>query len=200
MSEDARRAREHRARGRATHDKRVFESASFAPYGLDARWSGLRWIGGHAESDGRVTLLELAHGDSPWDQTSPQVRVETFGGSSASDPRYLFDVARDLVQHFWHETGVLPDDVRRAVFATDRSGQDPTGPWAAADVTVDERMVPFRVLAHDDYWVGVGSFDDSVVAVRARGWSLDQTGVVTICDLGPYLDGSVEIVTRWRPR
>jgi hypothetical protein len=145
--------------------------------------------------------LVLAHGDSPWDLTSRQIRVETYGiGSSDSGPRYIFDVARGLVEHFWHETGVLPDDVRRAVFPTDQSVQDPTGPWAAAELTVDEKVVAFRVLAHDDYWVGVGSCDDSVVAVRARGWSLDRTGVVTIDDLAPYLDGSVEIATRGRSR
>jgi len=64
MSEDARRERERTARQRSVHNQRVFDAASFAPYGLDARWSGLRWFGGHSESNGRVTVFTR-----PWGQS-----------------------------------------------------------------------------------------------------------------------------------
>jgi hypothetical protein len=199
MSDDAKRERERKARERATHDKRVFASASFAPYGLDARWSGLRWIGGHGESNGRVSRLELAHGDNPRDPAFPQIRVETHLLESAGRDE-AWDAARDLVQHFWHETGVLPERVRRALFPVGPSDLDPFGPWDSFDLVIDGATVVFRVLAHDDFWVGFGSRDASVVAVRAKGWPLDQTGIVRVDDLGPYFDRSVEATMRWRSR
>jgi hypothetical protein len=201
MSDEAIRQRERSARERAAHNKRVFDRASFSPYALDARWVGLRWFGGHAGSDGQTENLVLAHGDNPWEVASPQVRVETHAiGSAGGSPNQTWRVARQLVQHFWLETGVLPDDVRRAVFTTaDRSTADPTAPWEPTELTIDQTKVAFRVLAHDDFWVGVGSRSDLVVGVQARGWQLEQTGIVTVDDLTPYLEGSVESAMRWRP-
>jgi ribosomal protein L37E len=54
----------------------AFADASFAPYGLDDRWQGTRWFGGSGSSGDKITRLELAHGENPWDETTTQVRVE----------------------------------------------------------------------------------------------------------------------------
>jgi hypothetical protein len=201
MSEDARRRREQTAREEAARNKRVFDRASFTPYGLDERWRGLRWFGGHSESDRGVDRLVLAPGDKLGDPTSPQFRVETYRiESAASIPVHRWDAAHSLVQHFWSETGVLPDDVRSAVFPTeDRGDLDPFGPWESIDLLLDGTAVVFRVLAHDDFWVGVGDLEDAVVAVQSRRWPLNQTGLVMIDDFTPYVEGSVEVVMRWRP-
>ena len=145
-------------------------------------------------------MLELAHSDDPYDPASPQVRIGTHAtGSGSNLPAREWQIAHSVVHYFWHETGVLPDDVRRALFRTDRRDVDPFGPWDSAELTVDSTRVGFRVLAHDDFWVGVGSLGDEVITIRSRGWAPEKTGIVTIDDLAPYVEGSIAIATRWRP-
>ena len=193
MTVEAIRRRELVAQETADRNRRVFERAQFAPYGLDDRWTGLRAIGGRAESNGYVSSLTLAHGDDVWDPSMPQVRVETSLIGSE-------DIARSLVHEFWHETGVLSDEVRRAVFAFDGGSVDPFEPWNAIEVPVDDVAVEFHMLVHDDYWVAGGFTAHVAISLRSRRWPVEQTGIVTITDVRPYLDGSVELARRWRPR
>jgi hypothetical protein len=198
------RRRDEAARQRAIGTEGVFTSASFSPLGLDERWMGLRWFGGHGSSNGRVNRLELAHSDNPWDMTSAQVRVEAFPverllGDPAQDRALaVYSLAREQLQHFWHETGTLPEDVRHAVFPTDRRVEDPTAPWADARLSVDGAEVAFRVLATDDYWVAQARRGDLLLGIQARRWPPDVTGLVTIDNLQPYADGSRAIATLQR--
>jgi hypothetical protein len=75
-------AREANERVRALMDQFTgppppFDDAPFLPYGLDDRWTGLRWFGGSGRSDRVVTYRAHAFGDAPWDPASCAVRVET---------------------------------------------------------------------------------------------------------------------------
>jgi hypothetical protein len=187
--EEAKRRRDAVRRTVDDEGRRALVAATFTPFGLDDRWTGGRWIGGSSTSNGRLSALVLGHGDAPRDMTATQIRVETRPIDDRTRQEALWDSARSQVQHFWHETGVLPDDVRRAVFRTDGSDIDPTDPWESAALLVDGVLVEFRVLAHENYWVSQAPVDDAVVAIQARGWSLADTGLVSIEDTSEYREG-----------
>lgn len=127
-----------------------FTDATFVPYGLDERWSGLRWFGGSGSSGSAVTNLVLAFGDAPWDPNEPEVRIETRRADlqSLGDPTVEAQIvagqmAREQVGHLWRETGVLRDDVRRAAFPIDGVRGDPTVGWDHATLSVDGETVSF---------------------------------------------------------
>jgi len=174
----------------------VFVEAGFAPIGLDEQWTGLRWFGGSGTSNGVVTHLELAHGDNPFDRSEPQVRVRATMAVDLPFPLVRWTVARSLLQHFWRETGVLADDVRRAAFPRETREGDPTEPWDARALRLDGEPTEFRVLASDDCWVALAATDNMVVSVQARDWPMQRTGLAKIGDLGPYVDGTIEIGRR----
>jgi len=192
MSVEAIRRREVVAQEVGDLARRAFEKARFDPYGLDPRWTGLRFYGGHGESDGLVTRLTIGHRDGLGDPPTREIRVETIVGES--------DLARRLSQSFWNETGVLSDDVRRAVFPRTGGNVDPFESWETIELPVDAATVQFRALSHNDFWVAGRVTDLAAIAVRSRGWPADQTGLVTINDLKPYLEGAVENARRPRHR
>jgi hypothetical protein len=182
----------------------AFARAAFRPFGLDDRWRGLRWFGGAGSSKDLVYRLELAHGDAPWDPASQQVRVLTLVPShiGLDGTRQTIAAARALLaqeqaQSFWHHTGQLPAEVRRAAFPLDAGVVDPTAPWADRELTIDAAAVTFRVLLVGDFWVGQAQHGDVMVGIESRGWPPDTTGLVTVDELDPYETGSQEIQARF---
>jgi len=184
--------------------QRGFASASFPAYGLDDRWQGTRWFGGVGSSGDEIYRLELAHGENPWDEESTQVRVE------AVLPRKVFEddnqniaievdsFTRQQVNKFWMSTGTLPDEVRRAAFATDAEAGDPTAPWEEVHLPIDGAAVGFRLLGRDDYWVAQARLSGILLGIESQAWPLEQAGLVVIDDLSPYIAGSEIIAARGR--
>jgi hypothetical protein len=184
----------------------TFADASFSPCGLDERWKGTRWFGGSGSSDGVVTSLELAHGDDPWDEASPQVRVEV------RLPRRVFErnepnveieravLAREQVSRFWMATGMLDPEVRAAAFSTGAGQGDRMAPWADAEIAIDRTSVAFRRLGDDRYWLAQAPYGRLLVGIESQGWPVESTGLVTIEDLAPYIEGSDLIAARGRRR
>jgi hypothetical protein len=186
----------------------AFARAAFRPFGLDGHWRGLRWFGGSGSSNDLVNRLELAHGDAPWDPASQQVRVQTLVPShigldgtrqTIAGERAL--LAQEQVRSFWHHTGQLPEEVRRAAFPLNAGVADPTEPWADRELTIDGAAVSFRVLLVDEFWLGQAQHGDVIVGIESKGWPPDRTGLVTVGDVDRYETGSHEIKTRFpRPR
>jgi len=180
----------------------AFRAASFRPYGLDARWSGLRWFGGRGESGGRIEHLGLAYGEDPSDRELPEVRIETrVGKAGDTDPArdvhldaWLF--ARRQVELLWRETGVLRDDVRAATFPRDRGLSDPTLPWERHAIAVDGDQVEFAVLREGGFWVAQAIVGAALVAIQSRHWPVDTTGLRTEADFDRYADGTREMRRR----
>jgi hypothetical protein len=188
----------------AAHMRGAFADASFAPYGLDDRWQGTRWLGGTGSSDNEITRLELAHGENPWDEESSQVRVQALllravSLDDATNIAINFDsLTRQQVNGFWMATGTLPDDVRRAAFASGRDPGDATAPWDDSDIPVDGETVTFRRLGGERYWVAQARHAEVMIGIEAQAWSPALTGLVTIDDLAPYLAGARLIAERGR--
>jgi len=184
----------------------AFADASFSPCGLDARWKGTRWFGGNGSSNGLVTSLELAHGEGPWDEAATEVRVEVRLPRSLSKgdetnveiERAL--LAREQVSRLWMATGVLDPEVRAAAFSTGGVLGESMAPWADAEIPIDETAVAFRRLGDDRYWLAQASHGRLVVAIESRAWPVESTGLVTIEDLAPYIEGSDLIAARGRRR
>lgn len=184
----------------------AFTSASFAPYGLDERWSGTRWLAGSGASDGTVTRLVLAHGETPFERSSTQIRVEV-----SIAPRVLADDAqnlaiaratttRELVNKFWLTTGTLDPAVRSAAYTSEGAQSDLTAPWDTVQLEVDGIALEFQMLGDDNYWLAQSVLDQVVLVVDARVWPVASTGLVTITDLTLYAEGSEEIAARGRER
>jgi ribosomal protein L37E len=184
----------------------AFADASFSPCGLDARWKGTRWFGGSGSSDGVVTSLELAHGEDPWDEASTQVRVEVrlprrvFDDDEANVEIERADLAREHVSRFWMATGTLDPDVRAAAFPTEAVQGEWMAPWADAEIAIDGTSVAFRRLGDDGYWLAQAPHGRLLVGIESRGWPVESTGLVTMEDLAPYIEGSDLIAARGRRR
>jgi hypothetical protein len=175
----------------------TFRDASAAPFGLDDRWTGHRFLGGSGRSNGRIKKLVLAYTDQPWDPSAVHVRVETRWGDPSFGDRSLefeqWSLAKNQVGSLWQATGVRDDAVRRAVFPVDDSTPDPpdpTGPWATTPIPVDRNAVEFRMLGDDDYWVAQARCGDAVIGIESTAWPIASTGLVTITSSTPYEEGS----------
>jgi hypothetical protein len=179
---------------------------AFSPYGLDDRWHGTRWLGGTGSSDKEITRLELAHGEDPWDEQAPQVRVQTLvprkvvPDNATSIAIELDALTREQVNRFWMATGTLPDDVRRAAFPPGRDPGDATAPCYDTDIPIDGETVTFRKLGGERYWVAHARHAEVLIGIEAQAWSSALTGLVTIDDLALYLEGSQVIADRGRRR
>ncbi len=167
-------------RAHRSERERVLRRRRFPIYGLDARWIGLRWVGGWGGSDTAVQHIGLGYGD-PYDDRVPLVRVFTWRLSSPTDRMTAVNAAHDLAHYLWHEGG---HDVIRPAFTSD----DPTGTWSEMVLPVDGEPVMFRSLAAGAFWVALGRVGaDLLVTVQAR--HVDPAGIdlVTVDDVEPYL-------------
>jgi hypothetical protein len=184
----------------------AFADSSFSPCGLDARWTGTRWFGGSGSSDGVVTSLELAHGEDPWDEASTQVRVEVrlprkvFEDHEANAEIEQAELTREQVSRFWMASGRLDPEVRAAAFPTGAAHGDVTAPWADAEIAIDGTRVAFRRLGDHGYWLAQASHGRLLVGIESRAWPVESTGLVTIEDLTPYIEGSNLIALRGQRR
>ena len=170
---------------RASRDRptRALADATFTPYGLDGRWTGPRWLGGHGRSNDEVTELSLAHGSR--EMTGPQLRVRTRIPRFGTIGVELVDAAHELVMTLAHEVDRLRDDVRQALFPRG-AATDPFGPWTPLAVEVDGASRPFHLLAEDDHWVAVGALTEVVLSLEGRQWDPAGIGLVPVADLTPY--------------
>jgi hypothetical protein len=159
-------------------------ASTFTPYGLDGRWTGPRWAGGHGRSGGRVVHLELAHGER-WG-TGPQLRVDTRIPQIGDLDAEVVNAAVHLVSGFAHEVGGIRDDVRAALFLQDGLVGEPLAPWLPLTVEVEGDRRSFRLLVEGDLWVAVGKLPEVVVALEGRDWDPGDVGLVPVRDLTPY--------------
>lgn len=162
----------------------------FPLHGLDDRRMGPRAIGGHGYSEETLRSVSLAHGHLGR-LTGPDIRVEAERDERFPPEAVLGLKARSLVQEHAHRTGEMRDDVRAAAFSPD-AAIDPMAPWDLVELPVDGNATPFRVLTGGDFWVALAIVAGSLVAVTARSWPLELTGLVTVDDLGPYRHGTTE--------
>ena len=163
--------------------RRAAAAATFTPYGLDERWTGRRWAGGHGSSNGRVTHLSLAHGDPG--MTGPQLLVDTRIPQMGNLDLEVVFAARQLGMRLAHEVGHLREDVRQAMFLGDQV-TDPLAPWASLTVDVDATPHPFHFLSEGERWVALGRLPSVVVTLGGRRWGPGDVGLVPIRDLTPY--------------
>jgi hypothetical protein len=184
----------------------AFADASFSPCGLDARWAGTRWFGGSGTSDGDVTRLELAHGEDPWDEASTQVRVEVrlprpvLENDATNVEIELAGLTREQVSRFWMVTGTLDPEVRAAAFPTGAEHGEFTAPWADVEITIDGTALTFRRLGDNGYWLAQALYGRVLIGIESRAWPVASTGLVTIEDLTPYIEGSKLVAARGRRR
>jgi hypothetical protein len=184
----ARRAR-RAALDRARRDDalRALADRSFPLYGLDAAWTGRRWVGGWGRSGvqhpDRVRSVTLAHGD-PWDPEAPVVRVES---RTAEEPVERIFAAQELAATLFHETGEHTG-AHRAPFGPD----DPDSWWDPVELGVDRVPTPFRLLRSGAHWVALGRGDGCLITVAARHVEPDAVRLVTIDDPVAYLDDDAQ--------
>jgi hypothetical protein len=176
----------------------TFPGAPFRPYGLDDRWTGLRWIALQAGSEGGVDRLGLGHG-MPIRPGEAELRVETqlprqvFGADGTKWELLL--AGRNQVEWLHQETGAVPDDIRRALAPHERPGD--ASKWESHWITVDGRPVHFQSLCAGHAAVAQAVVGVLVIIIQARRWSLDEIALVEIADLSEYRRGDDELRRRF---
>ena len=168
---DLSHAGDHRLR-----KQRILRERPFEVFGLDARWTGLRWMGGWGTRDDEVEHITLAHGD-PFDESAPLVRVSTWRPS----PFTFANAATDLAHYMWMDAGA-PHELVRPAFTS----EDPTTSWSEFALPVDDHPTPFRSLAHAEHWVAVSKADGRLIALEARRLAPTDLALTTVQDIEPY--------------
>ena len=166
--------------------ERIFRAAPFRLLGLSPSWAGPRMVGGWGGQSGRVTSLELVHGD-PLERDDPELSVEV-----GSEPlRGLRELALDL----WREEDRPPEDLSPELTGAwmherwQRLQARPDPPWDEIATDVDGHLVPFRSLALRDRWVASGEVEGLTVTLRGRRFPRAQVQLVAVSDVEPYLEG-----------
>lgn len=95
---------------------------------------------------------------------------------------------------------MLDPEARAAAFSTGAGQGEWMAPWADAEIAIDGTSVAFRRLGDDRYWPAQAPHGRLPVGIESQGWPVDSTGLVTIEDLAPYIDGSDLIAARGRRR
>ena len=174
-----------------------FADAPFRPYGLDARWAGLRWLAMQAGSERGTDHLGLGHG-MPVLPGESELRVETrlpadaFGVDGTA--WQLRMTGRSQISWLHYESGAVPDDVRLALDPHERPA-DPSK-WERRWITVDGLPVEFQSLRAGHAAVAQAVVGVLVVAIQARNWDLDEVALEEITDDSEYLRGNDELRRR----
>jgi hypothetical protein len=177
-SPDARDRRLRRLHAHRADAHRALAERTFRILGLDASWTGHRWLGGWGRHDGRVDSITLGHGD-PHDAGAAIVRVESHAGS---EPWTWRTTIQALASGLFHETGRWTP-AHRTPFIAD----DGTASWEGIELSVDHRPTEFRLLRDGGHWVAAGGAAGQVLALTARAIRPSAVRLVEITDLEPYL-------------
>jgi hypothetical protein len=124
--------------------------------------------------------------------------VARAGDPTLATQATVYRLTHSQLEHFWQETGVLPEDVRHAAFLAQGPDVDRTAPWATGTLSVDGQTTAFKVLAHEPFWVGQAVRGGVVIGIRARHWNISDTGLVTVRNTNAYADGTRTMHRRWR--
>ena len=168
----------------AAHEARqaeVLRRRAFAVYGLDARWTGLRWMGGWGGSNDEVHHIDLAHGD-PYDEGAPLARVVTWKLAPPMDDLVVANAAQGLAQHLWLDADA-PHDLVRHAFAA----EDPMETWSESALPIDGHRARFRLLAHGPHWIALTRTETRLITIEARHIDPADVALMTIDDIEPYL-------------
>lgn len=175
-SRGRRQQRAHRAQR-----EHVLRRRPFPIYGLDDRWTGVRWAAGWGGSGKDVQHIGLGYGD-PFDDDAPLTRVFTWRLSPPMEGLTVANAARQLAEYLWHEAAA-PHELVRPSFTAD----DPTASWSELVIPVDGLPLAFRSLAEGSFWVGLARTGGALITVEAHGINPDDIGLVTVEDVEPYL-------------
>ena len=173
---------------RRRRTEELLRRAPFALYGLPASWGESRLIGGYGTSNGKLTSLELLHGD-PSAAAGPYLGAE----SSVVVPGH-----RDLRSYqmeLWREASrrqldVPPERLPGAVNRLEEALRARAADWKKVSIPVDGAPLEFEWLEEGSAWVAVREGPDVTVKVRGGNFPLEWVRLVTIRDLQPYLDGA----------
>jgi hypothetical protein len=172
--------RRHLESHRSQRDQ-VLRRRPFPIYGLDARWTGLRWAGGWGGSDDEIDHIGLGYGD-PFDDAAPLVRVFTWRLSPPMERLTVANAAQGLAESLWRDGGA-PHDLVRSAFTS----EDPTASWPELVLSLDGNPATFRSLAEGSFWVALARTEECLITVEARRISPDDIGLMAVDDVEPYL-------------
>lgn len=157
---------------------RAVRAGTFPVYGLDASWTGSRWLGGTGSNDGTVNYLELGHG-VPWDSSARLVRVGAHAERAEAADVEPF-IARRLAAQLWHE------GADHGLVEPSFSTTDPLSSWDRRTISVNGNPVEFRYLSAKPAWVAFALIDGRLVEVFARNVVPDEVVLVPVTDPEPY--------------
>ena len=140
-------------------------SVDFPTYGLDASWTGARYVSGWGQEEGQeITSVALLH-EPTHGSSEPSIVVET----KPFDGEDLIDEVRDRLWEIAAEGDPSPDfedwfDERnvdlKAVRASARSVR----------IEIDAlKAATFQILEIDSGWAAAGRVRESVVSIQVRG-------------------------------
>lgn len=163
--------------------EKAFREAPFPLLGLDESWTGERWLGGFATSNGETTELHLGHSrDTPDGTLRVVVGVQNANhaptGENDSDlTRAALNLARELTRRPWS-----PGD--------DNGSSPRLAPSSPLAISVDGYAVAFRSWREGERWVAVGRSGDRIISVDARGIEPQLVSLRTVTNLEAYVAGA----------
>jgi hypothetical protein len=186
------------AKGHAREERRLHEMLRKPPfpiYGLSRRWSGRRFVGGHGSGMGEgFNSIELAHGDYPFKESEPQVRIRS--QRRQFDPPVelrLEEVARSLWGHIHRPPmRISSPGTFDAWSKEDRDAFKHRVVSEAGHVEIPVDGVPrlFHYLDQGPSWGAVAKVNDMTITLDARNVKVEEIELVTISDPEPYIEGS----------
>jgi hypothetical protein len=184
-------------RGRVRNHKeteRRFRRAPFPLYGLPPSWKGGRFLGGSGWSNdqGQETVheLSLVHGAAV-EGRGPTLVVQTATpGWRAAD-----GVLLHFADFLWHGDATTPAQAmvllrEEAMTTEEHHDLTPLPVRGIADISIEDRLIPFDVFFGNGVWVGRANVGSNVVTVRGREWDFKGLSLVLILDIEPYIDGT----------
>jgi hypothetical protein len=181
---------------------RILRSPPFPIYGLSARWTGLRFSGGHGEGSEGVNSIALGHGDS-FDPSAPQAWVESERRPIPWPREYQL---RNEAETLWHvadpapPADLRPDELDSWVEQRARDFREhPLPKIRTITIPVDGGPTEFELMVEGSHWVALTQLGDVTVTVRASNVALEDVELVRVTDVEPYIEGSRRLDEKtWR--
>jgi hypothetical protein len=166
----------------------------FPIYGLSERWTGRRFVGGHGSGMNEgITSIQLAHGNDPFDEAAPQIRVEVERREFELPIDFkLEELARSLWSHSHRPLGISSQEEFDVWARADQDAfeqRDATAPREVS-ISVDGVATPFQYLEHAPFWGAVAKLGDITITLDARNADIGEVDLVRITDPDPYIEGS----------